>query len=171
MIKVILNGALSRMDITNEWIRKKKKGSITEKQSYIIDGVEYIVDGKHVKLKPSEKERAVATILSEQYGKAVELVPQVVTPQLIQTPDYIIDGERFDLKSPEGEGKDLFYNMVSKKRKQAPNFVFDVTDCPLSDKEIERQIKNLYFSKHTQFIDKIVLLRDGEILKVYSRNK
>lgn len=163
------NVTLTHMDITNEWTKKNKNGIVVERQSYIVGGVEYRVDGKHVKLKPSEKERAVATILSEKYGKKVELVPQVVYPQFIQTPDYIIDSERYDLKSPEGNGTNLFYNMVSSKRKQAPNFIFDVTNCLLPDGEIERQIKNLYFSKHTLFIEKIVILRSGKVWKVYSR--
>ncbi|MDE7478417.1 MAG: hypothetical protein K2M91_10785, partial [Lachnospiraceae bacterium] len=41
----------------------------------------------------------------------------VLYPQGIQTPDYLIDGERFDLKSFKSGGKNLIYNMVSKKKK------------------------------------------------------
>ena len=73
--KIVSGVTLNHMDITNEWTKKNKSGSVIEKQSYIVDGVEYKLDGKHVKLKPSEKERAVAAILSERYGKIVEFVP------------------------------------------------------------------------------------------------
>ena len=82
------------MDITKEWTEKRKKGSVTERSSYMIDGTEYIVDGKHVISKPSEKEREIAVILSERYGKQVEIVPRIMYPQGIQTPDYLIDGEK-----------------------------------------------------------------------------
>ncbi len=156
-------------DITKEWIRGDKKGSVEEKMFYIVNGTTYAVDGTHVVLEPSEIERTIAVSLSEKYGKDVEIVPKVNYPMGIQTPDYLIDGERFDLKSPTGQGKELFYNMVSKKRKQALSFIFDITDCPLSDDEITRQIKGIYFSRHTRFIDKIVLMKNGEILKVYER--
>lgn len=33
----------------------------------------------------------------------------------------------------------------------------------------EQQAKALYFSRHTRFIDKIVIMKNGEILKVYGR--
>lgn len=131
-------------DITQEWTRTK--GTVTERQEYIVNGTTYKIDGKHI-----------------------EFVPQVMVPQGIQTPDYWIDGELFDLKSPTGRSKDLLYNMVSKKRKQASSFIFDVTDCPLSEDEIIKQAEALYFSRHTRFIDQIVLMKSGEILKVYGR--
>ena len=87
-------------------------------------------------------------------------------PQGIQTPDYLIDGERFDLKSFKSAGKNVIYNMVSKKKNQAPNFIFDFTKCQLSESEMERQIIVLYSSMHTRFIKKIVVMKDGNILKV-----
>lgn len=161
---------IKAMDITNEWTKTKgTKGTVTEKQEYIVNDTAYKVDGKHVILRPTEQEREVAAILSEKYGKHIEFVPQIMVPQGVQTPDYLIDGERFDLKSPTGRSKDLFYNVVSKKRKQASNFIFDVTDCPLSEDEIRRQVETLYFSRHTRFIDTIVIMKNGEILKVYGR--
>lgn len=158
------------MDITQEWTRTKGiKGTVTERQEYIVNGETYKVDGKHVILRPTEQEKEVVAVLSGKYGKTVELVPQVMYPQGVQTPDYLIAGERFDLKSPTGRSKELFYNVVSKKREQASSFIFDVTNCPLSDDEIKQQIERLYFSRHTRFIDKIVIMRSGEILKVYER--
>lgn len=92
-----------------------------------------------------------------------------MTPQGIQTPDYLVDGERFDLKSPTGRSKDLLYNVVSKKMNQASSFIFDVTDCPLSKDAVIKQAEALYFSRRTRFVDKIVIMNNGEILKVYCR--
>ncbi len=125
--------------------------------------------GVHVILKPSKQERKIAEILSGRYGKIVELVPQVVYPQGIQTPDYLIDGERFDLKSPTGRGKNLIYGLIAKKRKQADNFIVDISQCPLSREEVEKQIESLYISPRLGFLGKVVLVKAGEILKVYSR--
>lgn len=157
------------MDITNEWTKKGKAGTVEEKLSYIANGINYMVDGKHVILKPSDKERAVAEVLSRQYGKSVGLVPQIMHPQGIQTPDYLVDGKRFDLKCFKSSGKNVVYNLISKKKKQSPNFIFDITDCPLSLDEIERQVIGVYSSTHTKFVDEIVVIKDGKILKVYKR--
>ncbi len=86
------------LDITNEWTKRDKNGTVEEKRLYIANGANYTMDGKHVILKPFDKERAVAAVLCGHYGKAVELVPQILYPQGIQAPDYLIDGKRFDLK-------------------------------------------------------------------------
>ena len=59
--------------------------------------------------------------------------------------------------------------LLAKKKKQSPNFIFDITECPLSAEEIERQINGLYSSHHTRFIEKIVVMKDGKIEKVYMR--
>ncbi len=120
-------------------------------------------------LRPTEQERIIADLLRKKYGKSVELVPQIMYPQGIQTPDYLIDNERFDLKSPTGRGKNLLYGMLAKKNKQSPNFIFDVTNCPLSDDEIERQIDSIFNSNHTRFVECIVLIRNEDVIKVYKR--
>ncbi len=83
-----------------------------EMLSYTVDEINYVVDGKHVVLQPSEQERSIAEILSKRYGKTVELVPKIMYPQGIQTPDFLIDDVRFDLKSPIGRSKALLYNIV-----------------------------------------------------------
>lgn len=159
------------MEITKEWIKKTqdKTGLVIEKPSYIINGKTYVVDGVHVILKPSERERRIAEILSNKYGKTVELVPQVVYPQGIQTPDYLIDGERFDLKSPTGKGKNLLYGLIAKKKAQSHNFIIDISECPLNTEELERQTEQLYRSWRVRFLEKLVFIKDGKIVKVYNR--
>lgn len=158
------------MDITKEWITTQKNtGQIIKKQEYIVKGTKYIVDGHHVVLEPSKAELAIAEMLANKYGKKVELVPQIMFHPSIQTPDYLIDGERFDLKSPTGSGKYLIKGLIAKKRKQADNFIIDVSDCPLDLEEINRQIMGLYTSPQVGFVRKIVLVRNGEIVKVYDR--
>ena len=150
------------MDITYEWTKiKEVKGIVTEKQEYVANGTTYKVDGKHVIIRPTEHEREIAAILSEKYGKSVAFVPQIMMPQGVQTPDYMIDGDRFDLKSPLGRGKNLLYNMLAKKKKQSPNFIFDITECPLSEEDVIRQIEEIYASRHIRFVEKIVVIKNG----------
>lgn len=161
---------INHMDITNEWIKKNKKGSVVEKLSYIVGNVAYVVDGKHVILKPSEHEKRIAMVLSEKYGKLVELVPQIMYPLGKQTPDYLIDGERFDLKSPTGKGKYLLQGLIVKKQLQSHNFVIDITECPLDMNELERQANDLFRSPRTAFLDTIVFIKDDKVIKVLQRH-
>lgn len=158
------------MDITEEWMKtKEKKGIVVERKEYTIDDITYIVDGHHVVFDTSEIERAVANILANKYGKTVELVPKINYPVGLQTPDYLIDGVRYDLKSPTGKGKNLLKGLIAKKRKQADNFIINISECQLSLKEIERQIHELYKSPQVGFVINIVVMKNDEVVKVFSR--
>ncbi len=158
------------MDITNEWTKTRgTEGTVTERQEYTVNGTIYKVDGKHVILHPTKQEREVAAILSGKYGKHVEFVPQVVFPQGVQTPDYLVGGDRFDLKSPIGRGKNVIYGLIAKKHKQADNFIIDISECPLSVEEVERQIESLYTSPRLGFLEQIILMKNEKVLKVYGR--
>ena len=97
------------------------------------------------------------------------MVPRIVYPQGKSTPDYIYNGEKYDLKEPVGESKHVLYNMVAKKKTQACNFIFDVSNCPLSEKDVLNQVKELFQSRHTGFIDKIILINDQNVIGVYKR--
>lgn len=159
------------MDITKEWTAKKGiKGTISEKREYVVGGTTYKVDGKHIVLHPTVQEKVIAEVLSEKYGKKVEFVPQVMYPQGVQTPDYLIENERFDLKSPTGSGKNLLYGLIAKKQRQSHNFIVDVTECPLNMEELEKQTENLYRSPRCGFLDKVVFIKDGEVVKALCRN-
>lgn len=150
---------------------QKKKGEVALLDKYTVDGITYTVDGKHVVLDNTEHEREVAKLISEEIGEKVSLVPRVVFPQGVSTPDYIIGDKKYDLKEPIGSGKNVLYNMVHKKKSQANNFIFDISKCPLDYETINKQIEELYSSKHTSFIDEIIVIQDGKIKKKFSKQK
>lgn len=160
------------MDITEEWLKTQgEKGAVIERKEYTIGDTTYKVDGHHVILETSTAERTIANILASRYGKTVELVPKINYPDGKQTPDYLIDGVRYDLKSPTGVGKYLLKGLIAKKRKQADNFIIDITECTLSIDEIERQINELYKSPQVGFVINIVVLKNGEVVKVFCRKQ
>lgn len=158
-------------DITREWTASSKEGKVSEMREYKVNGESYKVDGKRILLDYSTHEKEIAKIIAKESGRNIQLVPRITFPQGIQTPDYLIDGMRYDLKTPIGNGKNTIYGMVKSKKKQSNNFVICADDTLLSNEELERQINDLYKSKHTSFIDSIVLIRENKILKVYSRKK
>ncbi len=36
--------------------------------------------------------------------------------------------------------------------------------------EVTKQVKNIYKSKHREWVNKIIIIKDNEIIKVYIRN-
>lgn len=119
----------------------------------------------------SQHEKEIANIIAKETGKDIKMVPRITFPQNIQTPDYLIDGIKFDLKTPLGNGKNTLYGMVKSKKRQANNFVICADKTALSIDEIEQQIQGIYTSKNTSFVDTIILVKNEEIVKIYKRNK
>lgn len=150
---------------------KPGTGFIQDKNSYEYDGVVYEVDGKHVVLDYSKREREAAEIYKETFGGEIYMMPRVLDPQNISTPDYLINGDRFDLKTITGRSNKVVYNAVAKKKKQAENFILDLTECPLSESEINNQINLVFRSNHTQFINRIITLMGKSVLEVFKRAK
>lgn len=158
-------------DTTENVVNKEEqKYEVIEQQIYIDeDGTRYKIDGKNVKIKASEKERAVANLMGERLGGKVELVPVVLNPQGIKTPDYIINGEKFDLKEIFGNGKNTLDTAISKKKKQSDNFIFDITNTEMPTEEAIKQIQRIYESNNRLWVDKLILIKDNKILKIYKR--
>lgn len=159
-------------NITSTWCGKNEdKGIVSDLLEYAFEKDTYKVDGKNVILDYSIHEKKVAENIAEKYGKKIQMVPRVVYPQGISTPDFKIDNVSWDLKTISTAGKNVFYNAVKKKKRQAGCFIFDITECPLENEEIEQQINNLFRSTHLTFIDQIALYKNDEIIKVYKKNK
>ena len=150
---------------------QKIKADVVDLNEYTVGENTYKVDGKHVVLDNTEHEKEVAALLSTELKKQVKMVPRVVFPKGVSTPDYLISNEKYDLKEPTGSGKNVLYNMVHKKKNQANNFVFDISNCPLDYETIKKQVDELYSSANTAFIDEIIIIKDGKIMKKYKRQK
>ena len=161
------------VDVTEEYLKagKVNLGKVIDEKEYEKEGQRYCVDGKNVVLDYSENERKIAENLAGLLGANIKMIPRVLFPQGISTPDIFINNEAYDIKEPIGKGKAVIYNMVSKKKRQANNFVIDISHCPLSENEIRNQVADVYRSSHTRFIDKIILCKNGNILNIYKRIK
>lgn len=157
------------INITNKY-KGKNKYILTEK-NYFLDknNNKYKIDGKSVRINANKKERQVAELMGEIYGGKVELVPVVLNPKGIKTPDYLINGNKYDLKEIKGNNENTLYNALAGKKEQAENFIFDVSNSKLELNEINEQINNIYNSKHRSWIEQIVIIKDNELISIYKR--
>lgn len=158
-------------DITTRILNRNKRNYKIVEQNYYIDenNNKYMVDNKYVILKPTEREKEVANMLGKIYGGNVKLIPRINEPTKIKTPDYIIQNEKYDLKEIHGNSKNTLHNAINKQQEQAKNFVFDISNTKMETIEAIDQIQSIYKSKHTNWVDKIVLIKGNQILKIYKR--
>lgn len=134
--------------VKDEWLSNAEpsKAKVSEMNFWEHNSQKYQVDGKHVVLDYSQKEKEVGEWLSKLFGKHVQMAPRVNYPKDIPTPDYLIDSMKFDLKEISGNGKNVFDNASKKAKEQAENIVFDITNTNLSEQEIFKQLEKIYKS-------------------------
>lgn len=134
--------------VKDEWLSNAEpsKAKVSEMNFWEHNSQKYQVDGKHVVLDYSQKEKEVGEWLSKLFGKHVQMAPRVNYPKNIPTPDYLIEGMKFDLKEISGNGKNVFDNASKKAKEQAENIVFDITNTPLTEQEILERLEGIYKS-------------------------
>ncbi|MBO5142705.1 MAG: hypothetical protein J6J11_01705 [Treponema sp.] len=172
-----INGQLNNndnyIDVTNEWLEKTTPNShkVVERQFVEVDETKYLVDGKNVLLDYSKKEKEVAEWLESVLGGEIEILPRIVYPQNIKTPDYLFRNEKYDLKEVVGNSKNTLDRMIKNQEKQAHSFIFDITNSEMSEEDAIKYIKNIYKSKHRSWVETIILKKDDKLIIVYKRKK
>lgn len=160
------------VDITGRWYPDAVPNShpVLDLHTYTINGEIYEVDGRNVVLDYSVYEKEIAELLEREVGGELFMVPRVNNPQGVSTPDFLFHGKGYDLKTiGKTTGKNPIFNRVKKAKGQARNFVLDISKAELPDDIIESQIDKVFWSRETQFVDELVLVRDGKIIKVVKR--
>lgn len=157
-------------DVKDKWMSKaSKEYKVEDLGSYIIDRTEYVVDGHNVVFDPSNDERNISNVLGKTFGGTVQLVPRVLNPQGIKTPDYIFKNEKYDLKTVTGLSKNVLYNALKGKKNQAENFIFDISQNTLDIEDLTNQARMLFESKNREFVKRIILIEDDVVLNVFER--
>lgn len=160
------------VDITGKWYPDAKPNShpVQDLQEFTVDGVTYKVDGHNVVLDYSAHEKEIAELLEREVGGEIFMVPRVNYPQNISTPDYQFHGRGYDLKTLEPDaGKNTIFNRIKKKKRQAHNFIIDVTQTSLDDQTIDGQIEKIFWSKDTRFVEEVVVIKGEKIIRVVKR--
>lgn len=157
-------------DTTEYWRKRKHEpGIVRDAKLAKIDGKRYYVQGKNVVLSYTQDEYTTGELLSDFFGGLVEMVPRVNWPQNVKTPDYVVNGIRFDRKAPTGASKNTIKNNIGAAEGQANNVVLDLTKCGLDVNSALKYCKDAYSYNHLGFLDMLVVVRDGEIVKVFEK--
>lgn len=159
-------------DITDSWFADEVPSSspVRELGVYVHNGVPYMVDGHNVVQDHDVHEKEIADMLVSSIGGKLYLVPRINNPAGVPTPDILFNGKHYDLKTiKNGTTKNTIYNRVKKAHKQADSFIVDITDYPFDDSVVYQQIRKIYRTVETQFVDEIVIVKNLRVVKVYRR--
>lgn len=165
-------GNKSYVSVKEKWLSNvdPSKAKVSEMNFWEHNGQKYQVDGKHVVLDYSQKEKEVGEWLSKTFGKHVQMAPRVNFPEKIPSPDYLVDELKFDLKEISGSGKGVVDGNLRKAKQQSENVVFDVTRTKLSNDEILSQLEKVYELNRRGL--GIAIIKDGEeLIDILKLNK
>lgn len=157
-----------------KWYPDAKPNShpVQDLLEYTHEGVTYKVGGTAVQLTYGAHEKEIAELLEREVGGEIYMVPRINIPQGIRTPDYLFHGRKYDLKTLKpSDGKNKIFNRVKNAIGQATCFIIDVTDSSLDDATIDSQIDKIFWSKDTQFVDEVVVIKRNQITKILKRAK
>lgn len=160
-------------DITKDFFSSAipGKGIIEEFDRYVApNGYTYKVDGVNVKQNNSEKEIAISKLIHDIFGGDIFLIPEVNGKYNgVKTPDYIWNKERWDAKELKSTKEEAIRNLIHKKREQAENFIIDISENTLSDETIIEQAEKIFTYENTNFVDKLMIIRDSNIIRILKR--
>ena len=161
-------------DYLRNYSDKKLKTRLTvpivkESDRVTIGGNTYVVDGKHVFIDHTAEERMIAEVLARHLKAEVHLIPRVSHPPNVRTPDYLINGDGYDLKTPLGSGKNTVFDMIKHGKGQANNFIVNIDKTPLSRKDVLKQIDRVFTNTRTDFVHKVVVIENGKVITIKRR--
>ena len=164
----VLQDTVNYIDITTNFKNNEITYNVRLQHFYVHDKSVYIVDGKHVKFDYSREELNIAYWINQVFSYEVILVPKINFPDYISTPDFIINKERWDLKTITSSSNQALYHAVYGKNKQSNNFILDLSKSKLDFNEIINQLKRIYEREDTNFVNKIII-KKNKIYKVFKR--
>lgn len=164
-------------DVTQQWIDavdQNRTGSVIKNDYFEIEEMRYDSSNAKLDMKFGNEEMNVASWLKDTFHEDVQLVPRVAPlgKTFIKTPDYQFRNEFWDLKTIEGSGKETIVNRIKKAEGQASNFVINLSQkSNLSNEMVERQIKYLYRMERYNYVDKIIVSRNGIISLIAQKKR
>ena len=150
-------GSLSSMNIQMFANKKNDRQSSIVKHtigdSFNYKGKKYNIDGNNIVIDYKTGEEDFAKWLSANTDKRIELFPRFNKPDGLKSSDYKIGKEYFDYKHTTGSSSQLIYHNIEKAKGQSYNFIINITNQNISQREIVRQVE--YTFRRVKWVKKI----------------
>ena len=115
-----------------------------------------------MKPRPEDHEIYVAGILAEYFKADIEFVPRSNR----RTPDFLIKGRVWELKSPTGTGKNNIQRQLQEAHGQSVNVILDASRSKMHPDEMLRRAE--YQFKIVKSVKRIIFIpKGGKPLEIY----
>lgn len=114
-----------------------------------------------LKDRPKDHELSAALILAEYFKSDITFL----RPQIDKTPDLDVDGTKWEIKSPKGDGKKTMENNLRTARKQSLNIVMDLRRIKMHQNKAVNRI-NFFLSKPHRFKKILVITKSKKVIEI-----
>jgi hypothetical protein len=105
---------------------------------------------------PQEHEMAAALIVAAHFKTDITFL----RPGKYRTPDLDVNGEKWELKSPIGDGKKTMENNLRSAKQQSKNIIIDLGRCKMHQLKAISRIN--YFLSRQSAIKKVKLITKSQ---------
>ena len=116
-----------------------------------------------LKPSPAQHELSAATILANHFQTDVEFILRSNQ----KTPDFLINGLSWELKSPTGNGKNNIERQLQTGLKQSRNIVFDARRSKIHISKIRSELSRRF--KLVKSIKRLILIEKSKIVLEITR--
>ncbi len=106
----------------------------------------------NLKPSPARYELTAAQLLAEHFKADVEFIARSNQ----KTPDFLINGLKWELKSPTGTGKYNVQHQIKAAAKQSSNVVFDARRSKMHMAKIRNEVQRHF--RYTKPIKRLILI-------------
>lgn len=125
-------------------------------------GVGKVIIPANVYPLPRQHEIDVATILAEQLKTDVEFAPTTDR----NTPDFLIKGILWELKSPQGNGKNNIQRQLQYASHQSANVIISAARSKMHPVKIKREIESQF--KVIKTVERLLFVsKDKKVIEIY----
>lgn len=150
-------------------IDRNKKATLKDAEYIEIKGKRYYVNDIN-KIIHEFNEVPVAEWIQNKLHKDVEYLPNISEVDDVKLGDYKVDKkEIWELKTIKGNGKRTLDSAVKDKKDQASIFILDLSYSKMEDIEAIKQSIEIF--RRRDWVDRIILKRDKNILKVFNKKR
>lgn len=134
-----------------------------------IHGKRYYINNDN-KIIHEFNEISVAEWIRDYLHLDVEYLPNISEDDSIKLGDYKINNKDvWELKTIRGNGKRTLDTAVKDKKEQANIFILDLTYSKMGNSEAIKQTIDIF--RKREWIEKIILKRNNNILKVFKKKR
>ena len=111
-----------------------------------------------------EAHELATVVFFTELGYDVELIPRSNIEGL-HLPDIIMDGVKWEIKAPKGEGKWVIKNTVQKAKHQSENIIIDLRRIKLPQEKCIAELNNHFI--HAKRIKRMkIITKGGKLLEL-----